>query len=458
MRLSSLSAQRVSVRALDCSWTAARLMPVLLGLEVVALSAVAARLPAVRATARDAVSYAYDSILGSSDSATQVEPSREDRVIKIKLQPALKPVLLPELKANPEAVQCSPLRLKEVLEQITNAVPRNYSGDVGGVWHLLFSTSTDGTSLAHMLRTVAGDAALLVVVRDEGGKIFGAFCPELRESPHAQASGGHIGIAAVGAALSHGSDGVLTCGGSHAASSSAASGGGGPRDSGFTASAPSSSSSSFYGTGETFLFALADLELPPPPERQLSSPSPSHATRTRTVTYTYRWARDQESNEQFCRSDGGGLYIGSGGVGGVGLRLNAELREGVSGQCATFDNAPLPMVASPLAALTQLEADVAAASSSSSSSPEPSHHSTPTAHRRTELSTPPAAPPLMAPSGPSTGDLAPLGSAVRFLIARVEVWALDEHKCRGVAACRGHSRVPMHEAEHVVTAAAAGVA
>ena len=421
-------------------------MPVLLGLEVVALSAVAARLPAVRATARETASYAYDTVFGSSDATTQVAPSAEDRVIRSQLQPAPNPVLLPELKADPEAAACSPLRIKEVLEQLANAVPRRYGGDVGGVWHLLFSTATDGTSLSHMLRIASGDAAYLIVVRDVEGKVFGAFCPELRETAHGHpSSGGHLGIAAVGAALQHGSDGVLSCGGCHAASSSAAAGGSSAGSSRDGATAATSGGSAFYGSGETFLYALADLSLPQLPERQLSSPSPSGASRSRTVTYTYRWARD-DGNEQFCRADADGLYIGSGGIGGVGLRLDNELRAGVSGQCATFDNAPLPMVASPLASVARLDADMAAAAAAAAAAA--SDPASPTSQRRhPTLTTPPAAeaPSRLPPSGPSTGDLLPLGSAVRFDISTLEVWALDAHHCRGLPACKKHSRVPMHE-------------
>ena len=75
-------------------------------------------------------------------------------------------------------------RSRAVLEQLSASVPRRYSGDVGGVWHLLFSTTTDGTSLAHMLRTARSGEAFLLVVRTTDRRTFGAFCNELREPPH----------------------------------------------------------------------------------------------------------------------------------------------------------------------------------------------------------------------------------------------------------------------------------
>ena len=45
-------------------------MPILLGLEVVALSAVASRLPAVRATAREAGNLLYDTLVGDDEAET----------------------------------------------------------------------------------------------------------------------------------------------------------------------------------------------------------------------------------------------------------------------------------------------------------------------------------------------------------------------------------------------------
>ena len=103
-----------------------------------------------------------------------------------QLQRVPPPVLLPQLRANPEAAARSPLRLHAVLEQLANAVPRRFGGDVGGCWHLLFSTATDGRSLAHMLRTVAGDAALLLIVRCADHRVFGACHPLRYETQRVQ--------------------------------------------------------------------------------------------------------------------------------------------------------------------------------------------------------------------------------------------------------------------------------
>ena len=264
-------------------------MPVLLGLEVAALSAVAYKLPAVRATARESASYLYETLVGSEPAVSPVEaddrqpasssPSSPPR--KKQPPPPAATVMLPTLYANPEAALSSPLRLKGVLTQIANAVPRRFGGDVGGQWHLLFSTATDGTSLAHMIRTCAGDAALLLVVRDPSGRVYGAFCPVLREP--STGGGGGLGIAA-----------AVESGGEILGTNAAAVGGNTDSSSG-----SSTSSSKFHGTGETFLFALADLALPPPPEHQISSPSPGATRRgvSRTVAYTFGWSRSDESNE-----------------------------------------------------------------------------------------------------------------------------------------------------------------
>ena len=233
---------------------------------------------------------------------------------------------------------------------------------------------------------------------------------------------------------------MLECGGSHAASSAAAAGGG----CGGTSS--SSSSSAFYGSGETFLYALADLSLPQLPEQQLSTPSPAGIARgvSRTVTYTYSWCRD--GNDHFVRSHPSGLYFGSGGVAGVGLRLDPELRTGLSGQCATFDNAPLPSVATPLGAYAAFEAEMAASSPSPQPSPLPPRRSD--ALRAGQAGGEAAAivtPPPVSRAAPSTGDFAPPGAGIRFNIASVEVWALDERACRAIPACAKLPPVPLHE-------------
>ena len=49
-------------------------------------------------------------------------------------------------------------------------------------------------------------------------------------------------------------------------------------------------SDSFYGVGETFLFALERLVLPALPERQLSSPSPSKGAHSTVSVTPFRWS------------------------------------------------------------------------------------------------------------------------------------------------------------------------
>jgi len=163
-------------------------------------------------------------------------------------------------------------------------------------------------------------------------------------------------------------------------------------------------------------------------------------------------------------------------VPGVGLRIDAEMRSGISGHCETFDNPPLVSVATPLAALANLETELCTASPASphaspSASPGSSRHgaqpashaytlssaqaasltaaltasprsASPRAPRRetprretpsmeARMATPSRAPmatPSRPPKGspalrpaPSTGDLA--GAAARFRIAALEVCA-----------------------------------
>ena len=140
----------------------------------------------------------------------------------------------------------------------------------------------------------------------------------------------------------------------------------------------------------------------------------------------------------------------------MGLKLHEELRQGVSGHCATFDNAPLPSVATPLSDLEALEAANNAASATPTESPLPPRRGG-VEHYSDDEPPPPSM--VTPPSGPSsTGDDdlyttgSSAGAAIRFKIATLEVWALDERACRGMKACESHSLVPMHE-ERVAQAA-----
>jgi hypothetical protein len=316
----------------------------------------------------------------------------------------LRPIMLPELRADTDAADRSVLRHRDVLMTLSNAVPRRLSGEVGAVWHLLFSTAMDGTSLAHMLRTVASDASLLLVIRS-AERVWGAFIPELRD--HSDEHG------------------------------------------------------AFYGNGESFLWALAELCLPPPPEKQLSSPSPSGGARSSTKSvfaYTYKWSHG--ANDHFVRSDDTGLFIGAGGSGGVGLRLDADLSSGLSGACETYGNdVPLSTIATPLTTVCGSERHHSRASSSSSEACEAAGHaeepSSPSSSAGLLPVTPdPAASPSVSSMGraksamtgatPALGDADDCGRAVRFAIDLLEVWALDEHACRGMEACSSHVAVPMH--------------
>ena len=417
-------------------------MPVLLGLETAAVAAVAYKwTPRARETGTRL--YNYLTSTGRSSQQIVVRPVDAPRK-----EDARMPAILPELRAVSGAADRSPLRDKEILELIERAVPRTLSGAVGGVWHLLFTTDVDGTSLAHMLRTVSSDASLLLVVRS-GGRVFGVFCPELRDPQHwshaASASGTSSGSSSssCGSCGSCGSSGTLggigMNGGlgatlaAHAGLSSSCAGG--------TTSTGGLSSHGFYGSGEGFLFALSELCLPPPPEDQLSSPSPGGGRAEAgpsVVLYTYRWSSGR--NTHFVRSDETGLFFGSGGRGGVGLALHAPLTSGRSGECETYlDSMPLPEVATPLTSVCR--ADAAARSADAVATASPSE----------------GAPPKTPPSGRG-GDGVPLagmrrersatsigeGMAVSFDIDALEVWALDQRACRAMEACRAHERVAPH--------------
>ena len=166
-------------------------MPILLGLESAALAAAAYKwgvpLPKTRERAKEWYGYAKNYFLSENEAKIAVRPAAvQEENAEEEEDPGvlyeLRQVFLPELWADPERAERSVLRHKEVLETLESAVPRRYGGECGGQWHLLYTTCVDGTSLAHMLRTVASDAALLVIVRSRG-RVFGAFVPELRD-PH----------------------------------------------------------------------------------------------------------------------------------------------------------------------------------------------------------------------------------------------------------------------------------
>lgn len=401
-------------------------MVLLLGLEIVALGAVASRLPAVRATAREA----YRRVAGKGGVApgpregeqTQATPASASETGDVVLpasvvSPARVPratavaaVALPELWGIPDAAADSLLRHAVILEQLSAAVPRRHGGEAAGAWHLLWATCTHGTSLHHLLRSVASEAALLLVLRDSEGRCFGAFVPTLREPP---------------------ADGTA---------------------------------SAFYGTGEGFLFALATLTLPPLPELQLSSPTPGRRGHDEHIcAYTYHWAKGR--NEHFVRSDHDRLVLGSGGRSGVGLTCDSDLRFGSSGHCDTYDNPPLPAVATrlpshftgsrpsaPTPGDVQLSPSAAqsACTPPSATAPEPyaarqSEAAAACMHRATAQG--PPSPPSHSQQQRAQEHLAEGPQAielpVEFEITSVEVWALDEHATRGMEACAHHTRISL---------------
>ena len=408
-------------------------MVVLLGLETAALGIVASRLPAVRATARDTVRWLYGTEPVDPRDTAATSATTRSSAVRSPAAP-LRPTILPQLFGHREAATTSLLRNPAILDSVNASVPRRYNGEVGAQWHLLFTTDYDGTSLAHLLHQCASDAAMLVIVRSVDGRVFGAYINELLEA--------------------------------------------------------TTKNDEWHGTGECFLFALAEVPLPPLPERQLSTPSPSGRAVTHTALLPFRWQRG--SNSQFVRVDATALVIGAGGTGGVGLLLDSDLCRGASGHTATFDNPPLPAVASAHhgavasvgSALTTAPIatpNTAASNDIRSASIGPASTAAyRLAERASSVTAPAAAPPprpgtarrcspgaplhptsrpaASAPSAPSASSIsvsvdrdrdrdrdaaaagagaAPL-SSIEFDVAVVEVWGLDERACRALPATKGH--------------------
>lgn len=427
-------------------------MVIFMGLEVVAVGAVAAQMPGIGERMRYAAQRIGDAssvILGdhssvapapaprsaaaSSSASTPPPRSRpaaagepspmrvgltEPSPMRVGLSRRPRPTVLPELRGNAEAAASSVLLRPDVLAQVAASLPRRY-GDTGAAWHCLFSTATDGFSLAHLLRTCHGAGAVVVLVHDRTGRVFGAYCSELRAIDDAPAGG---------------------------------------------------SGSGFYGTGEAFLFALAQLALPPLPEKQISSPDPSAPDASSVVVFAFGWQRGH--NDHFVRADGKhGLVLGAGG-----LLLDSELRRGASAYCETFSNPPLPRVATPI---TQAMADdgaplewavdeagprsprariAAAVAAAGGAAARAGARAAPAERRPSagadaddvcEWSEVPLADDAAGaadagaqptPHSPSRAGASEQqdGGAVEFGVARVEVWAVDEAACRALAACKEH--------------------
>ena len=106
-------------------------MPILLGLETVALGAAAYKWTSVRDTARDTGSRLYGYLVGDGG---RIEVRPADIAVspgQVSVRPELRPVILPELRAAPDAAARSVLRHREVLETLQDAVPRRFGGACG---------------------------------------------------------------------------------------------------------------------------------------------------------------------------------------------------------------------------------------------------------------------------------------------------------------------------------------
>ena len=336
-------------------------MVVLLGLETAALGIVASRLPAVRATARDTVRWLYGTEPGAPRDTAATSATTRSSAVRSPAAP-LRPTILPQLFGHREAATNSVLRHPAILDSVNASVPRRYNGEVGAHWHLLFTTDYDGTSLAHLLHQCASDAAMLVIVRSVDGRVFGAYINELLEA--------------------------------------------------------TTRNDEWHGTGECFLFALAEVPLPPLPERQLSTPSPSRRAVTRTALLPFRWQRG--SNSQFVRVDASALVIGAGGTGGVGLLLDSDLCRGASGHTATFGNPPLPAVASVRPALTTAPI----ATTALNTAPTAALTTAPMASVRPALTTAPIA----APNAAASGAMSAVASSASIGPASAAAYRLSERR------------------------------
>jgi len=291
---------------------------------------------------------------------------------------------------------------------------------VGAVWHLVFTTELDGTSLAHLLRTVRGVAGLLLIVRTDDRRVFGAFL-----------------------------DSTLT------------------------------GEAAFGSGGESYLFSVAEMALPPVPERQISSPSPSGRISSRVVAIPYRRAHGRSSH--FVHADQSTLMLGSGGRAGAGLTLEGELIRGWSGHCDTFNNEPLSLIATPSAPSPPSPPPIGSACEGSVSmgvrgEQQPSQpqqlsparsagvpsaagsrggggsERSPAGSKR-RRSPRKEEPPAASSSAAAAAAVATAATAtaasgqserVDFVIERVEVWAIDERACRGLPLLASHVRLPMN--------------
>ena len=145
-------------------------MVVLLGLEVVAGAALVGALRTTSLADR-LRAYAYGGGPADDDSSEAAAADASDGA-PVPASPVplrVRSLRLPRLLAVPAVADEGPeavvLGGSAMLEQVANAIPRRF-GDIGGDWHLLFSTAQQGTSLAHMLRCARDAGPCLLVLRD----------------------------------------------------------------------------------------------------------------------------------------------------------------------------------------------------------------------------------------------------------------------------------------------------
>jgi hypothetical protein len=147
---------------------------------------------------------------------------------------------------------------------------------IGKDWQLLFSTLQHGYNLHSLLHRVKNHGPTLLVAMDDQSHVFGGFASR-------DWSGNDLVTSSM------------------------------PYSSGKFASRSTSNTASYFGSGESFIFA-------------------AHPT-----FQVYRWTK---RNNSFLLARGDCIAFGGGG-GKFGLHLDANLDQGTSGTCDTYGNAPL---------------------------------------------------------------------------------------------------------------------
>ena len=177
-------------------------------------------------------------------------------------------------------------------------------------WKLAYSTRRDGTSLRSLLRAAAGRSPTLLAVCDARGAVFGAFAAEpWRVQPRYFGTGETF----VFAIVPPGASGFGNAAGGGGSGETGGSGGGDAAD----GSSPSPSSA-----------APPAAAAPPPSDAPMSPPRSPPA---RGVVRLWKWAR---RNDYFQLASPDGVAVGGGGA--FAFRLEEGLRTGTAGACDTF--------------------------------------------------------------------------------------------------------------------------